>query len=90
MKLLDRALRPVADGDPEGGELFVRGPAVFRGYHGRPAESAAAFVDGWFRTGDIAACVDGTYRILGRASVDIIKSAGYKARPATPPTTTSC
>ena len=34
--------------------------------------------DGWFRTGDIAKEDNGTYTILGRENVDIIKSAGYK------------
>jgi malonyl-CoA/methylmalonyl-CoA synthetase len=38
----------------------------------------AAFVDGWFRTGDVAAHEVGGYRILGRASVDIIKTGGEK------------
>ena len=37
-----------------------------------------SFVDGWFRTGDMAVLEDGYYRILGRLSVDIIKSGGHK------------
>ena len=37
-----------------------------------------AFRGGWFRTGDVAIVEDGMYRILGRMSVDIIKSGGYK------------
>src|SRR5207237_8245948 len=36
------------------GELFVKGPTVFAGYWGKPEATAAAFVDGWFRTGDLA------------------------------------
>jgi malonyl-CoA/methylmalonyl-CoA synthetase len=51
---------------------------VFLEYWGRPAETAAAFRDGWFRTGDIASCTDGVYRILGRNNVDIIKTGAYK------------
>ena len=67
----------VAAGTP--GELLVRGPGVFREYWGRPGATAAAFAaDGWFRTGDVAACEDGAFRILGRLSVDIIKSGGEK------------
>jgi len=38
----------------------------------------ASFSDGWFCTGDIAVIEDGYYRIMGRSSVDIIKSGGYK------------
>lgn len=76
VRLLDGAGDEVADGEP--GELHVRGPAVFREYWERPAETAAAFREGWFRTGDIAILEDGAYRILGRRSVDIIKTGGYK------------
>ncbi len=76
VRLLDEAGREVAEREP--GELHVRGPAVFREYWERPAETAAAFREGWFRTGDIAIVEDGAYRILGRRSVDIIKTGGYK------------
>jgi len=68
-----------ADGDGIG-ELEVDGPMLFRGYLGRPEATAAAFAaDGWFRTGDIAT-IDGggMHRIVGRASVDLIKSGGYR------------
>lgn len=49
-------------------------------YWGDAAATAAAFdADGWFATGDVAARdAAGSYKILGRASVDIIKSGGYK------------
>lgn len=48
-------------------------------YYKRPDATAESFEDGWFRSGDIAERLeDGTYRILGRHSVDIIKSGGYK------------
>lgn len=60
------------------GEIQVRGPAVFREYWNRPEATRESFIDGWFRTGDIAVLDRGSYRILGRASVDIIKSGGYK------------
>ncbi len=61
------------------GEIEVRGPAVFREYWRRPAETRAAFTpDGWFRTGDLAVVEDGAWRILGRISQDILKSGGEK------------
>ena len=41
-------------------------------------DHASLSQDGWFRTGDIAVVEDGYYRIMGRSSVDIIKSGGYK------------
>jgi len=66
---------------PEGsqGELQLRGPNVFAGYFGKPEATRAAFTeDGFFRTGDVAVVERGYYRLLGRASVDIIKSGGFK------------
>jgi malonyl-CoA/methylmalonyl-CoA synthetase len=60
------------------GELQVRGPGVFLEYWQRPAETRDAFDEGWFCTGDVAALEDGAYRLLGRRSVDIIKTGGYK------------
>ncbi|MCZ7645111.1 MAG: acyl-CoA synthetase [Planctomycetota bacterium] len=76
VKLRDEQGRPVGDGQP--GELYVRGPGVFKQYWENPDATAASFVDGWFRTGDTAVLEDGSYRILGRNSVDIIKTGGYK------------
>ena len=61
------------------GEIRVRGETVFLEYWGKPRETESAFRDGWFKTGDIAFLErGGSYRILGRESVDIIKSGGYK------------
>ena len=60
------------------GEIQVRGPGVFNEYWNRPEITASSFEDGWFRTGDIAVLRDGYYHIMGRQSVDIIKSGGYK------------
>ena len=68
----------LADEEGASGEIEVRGPAVFLEYWGRPAETEASFHDGWFRTGDEAILEDGAYRILGRQSVDIIKTGGFK------------
>lgn len=75
--------------DAEAGELWIRGPSVFAGYHARPEETARAFAPDpeggapWFRTGDTVtrspdAGAHAPYRILGRTSVDILKSGGYK------------
>jgi malonyl-CoA/methylmalonyl-CoA synthetase len=67
----------VCDADTPG-EIEVRGPGVFREYWRRPDETREAFRDGWFRTGDVAVVDRGSYRILGRSNVDIIKTGGYK------------
>ena len=64
--------------EDEPGEIQVRGPGVFRTYWNRPEASAETFDGGWFRTGDMAVRERGYYRIMGRLSVDIIKSGGYK------------
>ncbi len=60
------------------GELQVKGPSVFLEYWRRPEETKASFSDGWFRTGDVVVVENHCYRILGRSSVDIIKTGGFK------------
>ncbi len=69
---------PVADGDA--GELHVRGNGLLSGYWRRSDATREAFTeDGFFRTGDVATRdPDGYFRIVGRKSVDIIKSGGFK------------
>ncbi|KAF0693292.1 Aste57867_15726 [Aphanomyces stellatus] len=65
----------------EEGALQVRGPTLFKAYWNRPEDTTREWTaDGWFKTGDVAEynAELGSYRILGRASVDILKSAGYK------------
>ena len=62
------------------GRLEVQGPMLFDGYLNRPDATADVFdADGWYRTGDVAV-VDGSgmHRIVGRESVDLIKSGGYR------------
>src|SRR2546426_6130125 len=76
VRLVDEAGRPVPAGTP--GEIEVRGETVFLEYWRRPDATGAAFRDGWFRTGDVAVSEHGAYRMLGRSSVDIIKTGGYK------------
>ncbi|KAG7482948.1 hypothetical protein JOB18_034976 [Solea senegalensis] len=61
------------------GELLVRGPSVFKEYWNKHQETRESFTDsGWFKTGDTAIHKDGVFWIMGRTSVDIIKSGGYK------------
>jgi malonyl-CoA/methylmalonyl-CoA synthetase len=69
---------PVPVGEP--GELRVRSTQMFSGYHGDEAATAASFdAEGRFRTGDTGVRdAAGVVRLLGRTSVDIIKSGGYK------------
>ena len=77
LRIVDDDGVPVPGGGQ--GEIEVRGPQVFREYWRRPHDTAAAFRDGWFRTGDEACVAQGGYhRILGRRSVDIVKTGGYK------------
>ena len=76
MRLTDDGGQPAPPGTP--GEIEVRGDTVFLEYWGRPDATREAFRDGWFRTGDVAVVERGAYRILGRTSVDIIKTGGYK------------
>ena len=69
---------PIITAEDEPGEIQVRGPGVFQCYWNRERATAETFEDGWFRTGDMAVLERGYYRIMGRLSVDIIKSGGYK------------
>jgi len=60
------------------GEIMIKGPQVFLEYWNQEKTTEDSFFEGWFKTGDVAELIDGYYKILGRASVDIIKSGGYK------------
>ncbi len=65
----------------ERGELLVRGPQVFRGYYGKPEETAAVFVDDWFRTGDIVTIDEsGFVRIVDRIK-ELIITGGFNVAP---------
>lgn len=69
----------VPEGEP--GELLVRGPQVFPGYYGKPEETEAVFVDGWFRTGDIVQIDDaGFVRIVDRIK-ELIITGGFNVAP---------
>lgn len=65
--------------DNQSGELLVKGDNVFKEYWDRPEATAEAFTeDGYFKTGDTAMYCDGVIKIVGRTSIDVIKSGGYK------------
>ncbi|WP_250635699.1 AMP-binding protein [Nostoc piscinale] len=76
VRLVDESGKLVLPGTP--GEIQVKSPGVFLEYWQNPQATAKTFQDGWFCTGDLAVVEDGNYRILGRMSVDIIKTGGYK------------
>ncbi|MEZ0051694.1 fatty acid CoA ligase FadD36 [Mycobacterium sp. MAA66] len=62
------------------GRLEVLSPTLFKGYLNRPEATFEVLGDdGWYRTGDVAAIdADGMHRIVGRESVDLIKSGGFR------------
>jgi fatty acid CoA ligase FadD36 len=79
-RLVDDSDGPVPHDGETVGKLHVRGPMLFGGYLNRPEATAEALdADGWYRTGDVAVVDDGgMHRIVGRESVDLIKSGGYR------------
>jgi malonyl-CoA/methylmalonyl-CoA synthetase len=76
VRLVDENGTEVPAGAP--GEIEIKGPSVFTEYWNKPEATQSAFREGWFRTGDMAVFENGAYRILGRSSVDIIKTGGHK------------
>ena len=66
------------EGESEPGEIRIKGDNVFLEYWENEEATKSSFKDGWFCTGDVAVVEQGYYRIMGRSSVDIIKSGGYK------------
>jgi fatty-acyl-CoA synthase len=79
-----RVVRPdlseVAPG--EAGEIVVQGPHVMPGYWGLPDDSARAFTDGWFRSGDVARIDDDGYAYIVDRIKDVIISGGENIYPA--------
>jgi long-chain acyl-CoA synthetase len=66
----------------EDGEVLLRGPHVFLGYHGDPEATAGAFADGWLRTGDTASlAAPGYLTLTGRKKDLIITSSGKNITP---------
>lgn len=68
----------IIEGENAPGEIRIRGENVFHEYWDNPQATKDSFIDDWFCTGDVALREKGYYRILGRSSIDIIKSGGYK------------
>jgi malonyl-CoA/methylmalonyl-CoA synthetase len=79
VRLLDPSGQSVRDG--ETGELYIKGPNVFGGYWLQKDATRTAFVDGYFRTGDLAVrSRDGYFTLRGRLS-DLIISGGFNIYP---------
>lgn len=77
--IMDEHGRFCPPGEP--GEVVARGPQLMTGYLFRPDETAAAFVDGWMRTGDIGVLdADGYLRIVDRAK-DMVLVGGFNVFP---------
>jgi fatty-acyl-CoA synthase len=77
--ILDAQMQPLPTG--EVGEICVRGPAVFNGYHGNPEATAKALRGGWFHTGDLGRLdARGLLTITGRES-DMYISGGSNVYP---------
>ncbi|MCI0661417.1 MAG: AMP-binding protein [Acidobacteria bacterium] len=79
LKLVDEHGQPVKDGNV--GEVYLKGPNVFAGYWRQEEATAAAFVDGWFRTGDLAERSDDGYFTLRGRRTDLIISGGFNIYP---------
>src|SRR6202140_4646110 len=60
------------------GEVLARGPSIFNGYWNRPEETQAAFVDGWFKTGDIGYLDSEGFLSITDRKKDLIKTSGGK------------
>jgi len=78
--IIDAAGRHLKPNTP--GEVAIRGPNVMRGYRNNPDANAAAFIDGWFRTGDTGVLDgDGYLALIGRIK-ELINRGGEKISPA--------
>jgi acyl-CoA synthetase (AMP-forming)/AMP-acid ligase II len=80
ISIIDQTGRRLAANIP--GEVVVRGPNVMRGYRNNPEANAAAFIDGWFRTGDVGVIDNDGYLALTGRIKDLINRGGEKISPA--------
>ncbi len=80
IRLIDESGSPVAVGEP--GELLLRGPNVFLGYHGMADATEAALQDGWLRTGDLIRMDDDGCLFFVDRKKDMVKSGGENVFPA--------
>ncbi|RHZ51375.1 hypothetical protein CDV55_102576 [Aspergillus turcosus] len=80
VRLVDKDTGRIIESANEDGMIEIKGDNVFLEYWRKPDATAKEFTaDGWFKTGDVARRDEsGAYFIQGRASVDLIKSGGYK------------
>jgi acyl-CoA synthetase (AMP-forming)/AMP-acid ligase II len=79
ISIIDETGKHLAANAP--GEVVVRGPNIMPGYRNDPDANAAAFIDGWFRTGDIGAIDGDGYLTLIGHSKELINRAGEKISP---------
>ena len=79
-RLIDEAGSDVELGDP--GEVVVKGPNVFKGYWKRPEETEKAFIDGWFRTGDVGVLDEEGFLYLVDRKRDLIIVSGFNVFPS--------
>ena len=73
-----RPLRNVQVRIADDGEILVRGPSVFQGYWNKPEETQAAFVNGWFKTGDIGKMDGDGFLYVTDRKKDLLKTSGGK------------
>ena len=79
LRVVDEDGRDVPRDDATIGSVLVRGPSLMTEYLNRPDATADTLRDGWLVTGDVGAlALDGMLRLVGRSSVDLIKSGGYR------------
>jgi long-chain acyl-CoA synthetase len=79
VRLVDELGEDVEEGDP--GEMLVRGPSVSNGYWNSPEATETAFMDGWFRTGDLAYLDDDGYLFLVGRKNEVIRVSGFNVFP---------